>query len=100
HEIAPDEVEEFHLFSRSADYQVCCVADFQIRRLSKDYTPPTWKSAIQQVWKPALRWQALSFQRCVAQLALVEINRSRRARRGVRIVRDHDDRLAVLAVER
>ncbi len=35
-----------------------------------------------------------------AQLAFVQINRPRRARRGVRIVRDHDDGLAVFAVQR
>src|SRR5207245_1523173 len=36
----------------------------------------------------------------VAQLALVEIDRARGSRRGVRVVCDHDDRLAVLAIER
>src|ERR1039458_5871515 len=41
-----------------------------------------------------------SFHRFVAELTLVQIHRPRRARRGVRIVRDHDDGLAVLPVQR
>ena len=56
---------------RSADFQVCCVAGFQTRgrsghpqRLEMPYAPrpqrplPIWKSAIQQVGKPALRGSA------------------------------------------
>ena len=42
------------------------------------------------------RWRGSS----VGKLALVQMHRARRAGRGVRIVRDHDDGLAVLAVER
>ena len=38
--------------------------------------------------------------RLVGELALVQIDGPRGARRGVRVVGDHDDRLAVLAVER
>ena len=47
---------------RSADFQVCCIAGFptcetpgKIRRASMGGGSPIWKSAIQQVWKPALR---------------------------------------------
>ncbi len=53
---------------RSADFQVCCIAGFQTRarpghrrRPGWSHAPetprplPIWKSAIQQVWKPALR---------------------------------------------
>ena len=56
-----------HYPRRSADFQVCCVAGFQTRgrsghpqRLAKPHAPrtyrplPIWKSAIQQVGKPAL----------------------------------------------
>ena len=52
----------------SADFPVCCIAGFQTRgrsdhpqRLGWSHAPeislplPIWKSAIQQVWKPALR---------------------------------------------
>ena len=52
---------------RRADFQVCCIADFQTRwptghrkRLAWTHASggasplPIWKSAIQQVWKPAL----------------------------------------------
>src|ERR1043166_4908064 len=41
-----------------------------------------------------------SFQRLVAELALVQINRPAGAGGGVRVVRDHDDGLAMLAIER
>src|ERR1035438_1020280 len=44
--------------------------------------------------------QSFSFHRFIAELTLVQIHRPRRARRGVRIVRDHDDGLAVLPVQR
>ena len=53
---------------RSADFQVCCIAGFQTRgrsghpqRCGLSHAPetsrplPIWKSATQQVWKPALR---------------------------------------------
>ncbi len=53
---------------RSADFQVCCIAGFQTRWPSGhrqasgfSHAPdraqplPIWKSATQQVWKPALR---------------------------------------------
>src|SRR5581483_1406735 len=39
------------------------------------------------------------FHRFGTELAFVEINRARSPGRGVRIVRDHDDGLALLAVE-
>ena len=40
---------------RSADFQVCCIAGFQTRRTSEPPgRPPTWRSATQQAWKPAL----------------------------------------------
>ena len=54
----------------SADFQVCCIAGFQTREPSCHPQPfgsphapetprplPIWKSAIRQVWKPALRDQ-------------------------------------------
>ena len=38
-----------------ADFQVCCIAGFQTRGSFERARPPTWKSALQQVGKPALR---------------------------------------------
>jgi len=39
----------------SADFQVCRIAGFQTRRAPEaGNSLPTWKSAIQQAWKPAL----------------------------------------------
>src|SRR5438046_6837999 len=35
--------------------QTCCLADFQIRKRPNKGRSADWKSAIQQVWKPALR---------------------------------------------
>ena len=59
--------------SCSADFQVCCIAGFQTRSRSEHPGPrglphtlesswplPIWKSAIQQVWKPALRGARLA----------------------------------------
>jgi len=46
---------------RSADFQVCCIAGFETcaallaRTLQNFSCAADWKSAIQQVWKPALR---------------------------------------------
>jgi hypothetical protein len=69
-------------------------------------TPPDGKKRQQKV-RSFLRLRLLQmrgkefhFPARPAQLALVEINGPRRARRGMGIVRHHDDRLAVLAVER
>src|ERR1035438_10265394 len=45
-------------------------------------------------------FRAWSLYGLLAELALVEIDCARGARRGVRVVRDHDDGLAVLAVQR
>ena len=39
----------------SADFQVCCIVGFQTRQpCAPSQALPIWKSAIQQVWKPAL----------------------------------------------
>src|SRR3954462_8821270 len=46
------------------------------------------------------RPSAVSFRRLAGELALGEMHGARRARRGVGIVRHHDNRLAVLAVQR
>ncbi len=50
---------------RSAGFQACCIAGFptceasgQTEVLVPAHVPPIWKSAIQQVWKPALRRSA------------------------------------------
>ncbi len=46
--------------TRSADFQVCCIAGFQTCAASGLLgTTPTWKSATQQVWKPAAPLQPL-----------------------------------------
>jgi len=39
---------------RGADFQVCRIAGFQTReRFGQTHRLPIWKSAKQQVWKPA-----------------------------------------------
>src|SRR5437899_5641858 len=45
-------------------------------------------------------WEIPSCDRCVAKLAFVQVNRPAGPGRGVRVVGDHNDGLAVLAVER
>ena len=49
-----------------AGFQTCCLADFQIRKRPNKGRSADWKSAIQQVWKPALR------HRICARLRLAE----------------------------
>jgi hypothetical protein len=41
---------------RSAGFQTCCVADFQVGSARSSDGLRIWKSATQQTWKSALRW--------------------------------------------
>jgi hypothetical protein len=41
---------------RSAGFQTCCVADFQVGEAFEVVRPAGWKPAIQQTWKSALLW--------------------------------------------
>src|SRR5438093_1557865 len=46
----------FHTRGSSAGLRACCIAGFQTCGRSARFDAlPIWKSAIQQVWKPALR---------------------------------------------